>query len=68
MKVINQFIKAKIPNLAFFKDIRVWILLLTLLHFENITAPPFDAHSWRQMLTLMVTRNMVEIDWNYRMP
>lgn len=39
-----------------------------MLHFENITAPPLDTHGWRQVLTLMVTRNFWEVDWNIFYP
>jgi Dolichyl-phosphate-mannose-protein mannosyltransferase len=68
MLLKTQIQKFQTPIFAFLKDIRVWILLLTLFHFENITEPPLDTHAWRQVLTMMVTRNFLEVDWNIFYP
>lgn len=45
-------------------DVRVWILILLLIRLENINLPPVDEHNYRQTLTLMVARNLLEISPN----
>lgn len=57
---------AKIKTLLF--DVRLWILVLFLIRLENIDLPPFDAHAFRQALTLGVARNYLEWDWNLFAP
>jgi hypothetical protein len=48
-----------------FSDIRFYIGILFLLRLWGITNPPVDGnHGWRQSLTCMVARNLVEVDSN----
>ena len=44
------------------KDIRFWIIFFLLIRLVGITNPPLEiGHSWRQVLTNMLSRNMLEI-------
>lgn len=44
-------------------DARFWILLFALIRLIGITDPPMEVgHAWRQCLTEMIARNMVEFD------
>lgn len=44
------------------KDIRFWIIFFLLIRLIGIVNPPLElGHSWRQVLTNMVSRNMLEI-------
>lgn len=45
------------------KDIRFWIIFFLLIRLVGIINPPLEiGHSWRQVLTNMVSRNMLEIN------
>lgn len=55
----------------FFKyalDIRVYILVFAIWGLENILTPPIDEHTWRQTLTLMISKNFHEVSPNILYP
>lgn len=44
-------------------DVRTWILVFALIRCVGLTDPPMEVgHAWRQSLTNMIARNMVEVD------
>lgn len=50
-------------------DIRLWLLPFFLVRLIGINAPPIEiGHSWRQCLTAMIARNLVEISPDLRFP
>lgn len=50
---------------AMLGDARFWIVLFFLIRLLGITSPPAEVgHAWRQCLTNMIARNMVEVDAN----
>ncbi len=61
-----DFVRSKLPG--WLMDVRVWILVFFLLRLENINLPPLDEHQLRQTLTLMVSRNLIEISPNPLIP
>lgn len=54
---------------ADYRDIRFWIVLLTLIRLYAITLPPLEhQHPWRQTDGLMIARNFYEVDSNIFYP
>lgn len=50
-------------KLSVFKNILFWIILFFIIRLFGITNPPLEiGHSWRQTLTNMISRNMLEVD------
>lgn len=49
-------------------DIRLYIVIFTILGLENIMTPPIDEHTWRQTLTLMISKNFYEVSPNILYP
>ncbi|MBP6184895.1 MAG: glycosyltransferase family 39 protein [Saprospiraceae bacterium] len=41
-------------------QIHWWIVLFFILGLENITNPPLDDHSWRQTLTISISKNLMD--------
>jgi Dolichyl-phosphate-mannose-protein mannosyltransferase len=66
MTLIKQYLDKK--PLKYIMTIEFWIVLLFISRLENITAPPFDWETWRQTLTMTITRNLYEIDSNILYP
>jgi hypothetical protein len=53
----------------FYKDIRFWLILLSLIRLYGITQPPLEfQHAWRQADGLMIARNFYEVDANIFYP
>lgn len=49
--------------IALLKNIKFWIIVFLLVRLIGITNAPLEiGHSWRQTLTNMVSRNMLEVD------
>lgn len=55
-------------DLKYVSDFRIYIIIIFILGFENILTPPIDEHSWRQTLTLMISKNFYEVDSNIFYP
>ncbi len=50
-------------NKAWLKNIVFWIVFFFVIRLVGVTNPPVEiGHSWRQTLTNMVSRNMLEVD------
>lgn len=52
----------------YFQDIRFWIGLNFLIRLVGITNPPYESGAWRQVITAMVTKNLVFGDFNLLYP
>lgn len=52
-----------------YKDIRFWLVFLTVIRLYAITLPPLEhQHPWRQADGLMIARNFLETDANILYP
>lgn len=60
---------SKIELKQLFTNIRFWIFLFFIVRLVGITNPPLETgHNWRQVITNMVARNMVEKDAQFFYP
>ena len=60
---------SKIELKQLFTNIRFWIFLFFIVRLIGITNPPLETgHNWRQVITNMVARNMVEKEAQFFYP
>lgn len=52
----------------YLQDIRFWIGLNFLIRLIGITNPPYESGAWRQVITAMVTKNLVFGEFNLLYP
>lgn len=52
----------------YLKDIRFWLVLHFLLRLVGLTNPPYESSAWRQVITAMVTKNLVFGEFNLLYP
>jgi len=49
-------------------SIEFWLGLVFVIGLLTLNYPPIDAHTWRQSLTLMISKNLVDISPNVMYP